>query len=94
MWPLLVSSIISSALSKWFLSTRMGHWFQIKLDSFMEYLAKKSNINIAKKEIAWVRQYPNLANRIEALEAKVQELGNAKATTTATQTRKRKPSQR
>lgn len=72
MWILLVRAAITgvfgSAFGKWFLSTRMGRWFQTKLDSFMEYLAKKYDINIAKKEIAWVQQYPNLANRIEQLE--------------------------
>lgn len=35
----------------------------------MEYLAKKYDINIAKKEAKWASQYPGLANRIEQLEA-------------------------
>jgi len=35
----------------------------------MEYLAKKYDINIAKKEAKWASQYPGLANRIEKLEA-------------------------
>jgi hypothetical protein len=72
MWILLVRAAITgvfgSAFGKWFLSTRMGRWFQTKLDNFMEYLAKKYDINIAKKEIAWAQAYPNLANRIEKLE--------------------------
>jgi len=73
MWVLLVRAAISgvfgSAFGKWFLSTRMGRWFQTKLDTFMEYLAKKYDINIAKKEAKWASQYPGLANRIEKLEA-------------------------
>ena len=73
MWVLLVRAAISgvfgSAFGKWFLSTRMGRWFQTKLDNFMEYLAKKYDINIAKKEAKWASQYPGLANRIEKLEA-------------------------
>lgn len=73
MWVLLVRAAISgvfgSAFGKWFLSTRMGRWFQTKLDNFMEYLAKKYDINIAKKEAKWASQYPGLANRIEQLEA-------------------------
>ena len=72
MWILLIraalTGIFGSAFGKWFLSTRMGRWFQTKLDNFMEYLAKKYDINIAKKEIAWAQAYPNLANRIEKLE--------------------------
>ena len=73
MWILLVRAAITgvfgSAFGKWFLSTRMGRWFQTKLDNFMEYLAKKYDINIAKKEAIWASQYPGLANRIEQLEA-------------------------
>jgi len=73
MWVLLVRAAISgvfgSAFGKWFLSTRMGRWFQTKLDNFMEYLAKKYDINIAKKEAKWASEYPGLANRIEQLEA-------------------------
>jgi hypothetical protein len=73
MWILLVRAAITgvfgSAFGKWFLSTRMGRWFQTKLDNFMEYLAVKYDINIAKKEAKWASQYPGLANRIEQLEA-------------------------
>jgi hypothetical protein len=70
-WILLraaLTGIFGSAFGKWFLSTRMGRWFQTKLDRFMEYLAVKYNINIAKKEAKWASQYPGLANRIEKLE--------------------------
>ena len=72
MWILLVraaiSGIFGSAFGKWFLSTRMGRWFQNKLNAFMQYLAVKYDINIAKKEAKWASQYPGLANRIEQLE--------------------------
>jgi len=72
-WILLVRAAITgvfgSAFGKWFLSTRMGRWFQTKLDNFMEYLAKKYDINIAKKEAKWASEYPGLANRIEQLES-------------------------
>ena len=70
-WILLraaLTGIFGSAFGKWFLSTRMGRWFQTKLDRFMEYLAVKYDINIAKKEAKWASQYPGLANRIEKLE--------------------------
>ena len=73
MWILLVraavTGVFGSAFGKWFLTTRMGRWFQTKLDNFMEYLANKYDINIAKKEAKWASQYPGLANRIEQLEA-------------------------
>jgi hypothetical protein len=72
MWILLVraalTGIFGSAFGKWFLSTRMGMWFQKKLDAFMEYLAVKYDIQIAKKETKWRSDYPLLAERIDKLE--------------------------
>lgn len=46
----------------------MGVWFQDKLDDFLEYLADKYNIEIAKREDKWLSQYPRLAERILDLE--------------------------
>jgi hypothetical protein len=73
MWILLVRAAITgvfgSAFGKWFLTTRMGMWFQKKLDSFMEYLAVKYDIQIAKKEAKWRTDYPLLSERIDKLEA-------------------------
>ena len=73
MWILLVRAAITgtfgSAFGKWFLSTRMGMWFQKKLDAFMEYLAVKYDIQLAKKEAKWRTDYPLLSERIDKLEA-------------------------
>jgi hypothetical protein len=73
MWILLVRAAITgtfgSAFGKWFLSTRMGMWFQKKLDAFMEYLAVKYDIQVAKKEAKWRTDYPLLSERIDKLEA-------------------------
>jgi len=72
-WILLIraaiTGIFGSAFGKWFLSTRMGMWFQKKLNAFMEYLAVKYDIQIAKKEAKWRSDYPLLAERIDKLEA-------------------------
>ena len=64
-----ISGVFGSAFGKWFLSTRMGIWFQKKLDAFMEYLSVKYDINIAKKEAKWKSDYPLLAERIAQLES-------------------------
>jgi len=73
MWIILVRAAITgvfgSAFGKWFLSTRMGIWFQKKLDRVMEYLAVKYDINIAKKEAKWKSDYPLLVERIAQLES-------------------------
>lgn len=63
------SSVIGSTFYQWFAKTKVGVWFQAKVDHFLEYLATKYNIEIAKKEEKWLTQYPRLAERILLLEA-------------------------
>lgn len=78
MWFLLVraalTGIFGSAFGKWFLSTRMGRWVQIKLDTFMEYLAVKHDIKIAKREEKWMSDFPHIAEIIDKLQNEVSEL--------------------
>lgn len=64
-----ITGAIGSSFGKWFSTTRMGIWFQKKLDAFMEYLAVKYDIQIAKKEAKWRTDYPLLSERIDKLEA-------------------------
>ena len=54
--------------ASWFMRTKAGKWFQTKIDDFMFYLAVKYEIEIAKKEVKWKRDYPALAKRIDKLE--------------------------
>jgi len=72
MWTLLaracLTGIFGSAFGKWFLTTRMGIWFQFHLDNMMEFLAHRYNINIAKKQAKWEEDYPRLAEKIKELE--------------------------
>lgn len=74
MWWLILKSIFSSVVGstfyQWFKNTKVGVWFQDKVDSFMEYLSEKYDIEMAKREDKWLSQYPNLAKRIELLEDK------------------------
>lgn len=70
-WYLLktiLSSVIGSSFYQWFKNTKVGVWFQDKLDDTMEYVSNKYDINIAKREENWLNQYPNLKQRIEKLE--------------------------
>lgn len=70
----IVSGIISSSFGEWFLRTRVGTWFQIKLDHFLNYVSYKYDIHITKTDAKWRRDYPLLAERIDSLEAEVIEL--------------------
>ena len=66
------TAVFGNAFSKWFLNTKAGAWFQRKLDTVMEWLQKRYNIEVAKKEVKWRRDYPLLAKRIDNLEAKIE----------------------
>lgn len=71
-WFLLKSilgSVVGSSFYAWFKNTKVGVWFQDKVDNVLEHVADKYNIEIAKREEAWLDQYPNLRDRIEKLES-------------------------
>ena len=70
----ILSSIIGSSFYQWFKNTKMGVWFQVKLDSLMEWVAKRYDIEIASREEKWLAQYPLLAKRIVDLEKEVGKL--------------------
>tara|TARA_B100000287_G_scaffold137175_1_gene129130 strand:- start:377 stop:553 length:177 start_codon:yes stop_codon:yes gene_type:complete len=56
----------------------MGIWFQNKVNSFMEYLSTKYDIEIAKKEAKWRKDYPLLSERMDIIEARLKELEDEK----------------
>ncbi len=64
----ILSSVIGSTFYTWFKDTKFGVWFQAKIEDFMEYVADKYDIDLAKKEQTWLSQYPKLAKRIIKLE--------------------------
>jgi hypothetical protein len=64
----IISGILSSTAGQWFLKTRLGLWISRTLDRFANFLEKRYNITILKKETKWRKQYPLLANRIDKLE--------------------------
>jgi len=63
-----LSSVFGSSFYRWFQNTRVGVWFQGSIDRFMQYVADKYDIELAKKEEKWLAQYPALKKRIELLE--------------------------
>ena len=73
----ILSSIIGSSFYQWFKNTKMGVWFQVKMDNLMEWVAKRYDIEIASREEKWLAQYPLLAKRIVDLEKEVAKLKKA-----------------
>ena len=70
----ILSSIIGSSFYQWFKNTKMGVWFQVRLDNLMEWVAERYDIEIASREEKWLAQYPLLAKRIVDLEKEVAKL--------------------
>ena len=64
----ILSSIIGSSFYKWFEGTTVGIWFQKKVDTFMQYLAVKYDLELAKKDAKFRKQYPIVAERLDNVE--------------------------
>ena len=74
----ILSSIIGSSFYAWFKNTKIGVWFQVKMDNTMEWVAKRYDLEIASREEKWLAQYPLLGNRIVQLEKEVAKLKKKK----------------
>ena len=78
MWFFLISSIAGSILGNatdsWFADTKLGVWFYKKVDNVSTSASKKLGLKILKDENNWKTKYPNVAMKIEELEAKIEKL--------------------
>ncbi len=70
----ILSSIIGSSFYQWFQGTTGGIWFQKQVDRFMQHFAEKYDIELAKKDAKFRKQYPLMAERIDSLEKEVEKL--------------------
>ena len=64
----IVSAVLGSQFYKWYASTKIGIYFQNRIDQFLEYIAEKYDIEIIKKQSKFEKDYPLMMKRIEALE--------------------------
>ena len=67
----IVATVLSSQVYEWYASTKVGIYFQNRIDQFLEYIAKKYDITLMKKQSKFERDYPLMMERIEALELDV-----------------------
>ena len=70
----ILSAIIGSSFYSWFQNTSLGIWFQKQVNRFMDYFAERYDIELAKTESRFKKQYPLIAERLEALEDDVKKL--------------------
>ena len=78
MWFWLISSIagsiLGSAADTWFADTKLGRWFYKKVDDVSTWASKKLGLKILKDEQNWETKYPNVAEKIKTLEARIKKL--------------------
>ena len=78
MWFFLIysisSSIIGMAAESWFADTKLGVWFYKKVDNVSTWASEKLGLKILQDEQNWKAKYPNVAAKIEKLEARINEL--------------------
>jgi|TARA_R110000824_G_scaffold94650_2_gene228188 hypothetical protein len=82
MWFWLISaiagSILGSAADSWFSETKAGLWFYKKVDDVSTWASKKLGLKVMQDEEDWKKKYPNVALRIEKLEARLKKLEKEK----------------
>jgi hypothetical protein len=70
----ILGSIIGSSFYAWFQGTNGGIWFQKHVDRFMQHFAEKYDLELAKKDAKFRKQYPLAADRLDKLEQEYPKL--------------------
>ena len=82
MWVFLISSITSSiigtAVESWFADTKLGVWFYKKVDNVSTWASKKLGLRILQDEETWKKKHPNVSEKIDKLEARINKLEKEK----------------
>ena len=74
----IASSIIGMAVESWFVDTKLGIWFYKKVDNVSTWASKKLRLKILQNEINWKKKYPNVLDKIDKLEARINKLEKEK----------------
>ena len=82
MWFWLISSIagaiLGNAADTWFADTKLGVWVYKKVDDVATWASNKLGLKVLKDENNWRVKYPNVAKKIEELEARISNLEKEK----------------
>ena len=68
---IILSAVLGSQFYNWYAQTKVGIYFQNRINQFMEYVSQKYDIEIAKKQSKFEQDYPLMMERIRALEKKI-----------------------
>ena len=82
MWFWLISSIagaiLGNAADSWFADTKLGIWLYKKVDNVATWASNKLGLKVLKDENNWRVKYPNVAKKIEELEARISNIEKEK----------------
>ena len=82
MWFFLISSIassiIGSAANSWFADTKMGKWVYCKVDNVASWASRKLGLKVLADETNWKTKYPDIALKIDDLDARLKQLEEKK----------------
>ena len=80
MWIIssITSSIIGIAAESWFADTKLGVWFYRKVDNVSTWASKNLGLKILQDETNWKKKYPNVSDKIDKLEARINKLEKEK----------------
>jgi hypothetical protein len=74
----IASSIIGMAAESWFADTKLGVWFYKKVDNVSTWASKNLGLKILQNETNWKKKYPNVSDKIDKLEARINKLEKEK----------------
>ena len=66
------------AAESWFVDTKLGIWFYRKVDNVSTWASKKLGLKILQDEINWKKKYPNISEKIDEQEARINKLEKEK----------------
>ena len=66
------------AVESWFVDTKLGVCFYNKVDNVSIWASKKLGLKVLQDEINWKKKYPNVSDKIDKLEARINKLEKEK----------------
>ena len=66
------------AAESWFADTKLGVWFYKKVDNVLTWASKKLGLKILYDETNWRKKYPNVSEKIDELEVRINKLEKGK----------------
>ena len=69
-----LTGIIGSSFYAWFKTTRMGVWFNKKVDGVMSRIVKRCDVEVLKKQEKQIKKIPDIV--LERLNTIEEQIGN------------------